>query len=383
MSTLTGARVLVTGATGSIGGRLVEYLVQREGADVRALVRTFANAPRIARFPVDMVAGDIRSAAQVDAAVAGCDVVFHCAFGTAGDDDARRAVTTEGTRHVLEAALRHRCRRVVHVSTTSVYGDPPDGEITERSPRRRTGLAYGDSKIDAEALVAAYAERGLSTAIVQPTVVYGPFALTWTVKPLQLLSTGRFILVDGGAGVCQPVYIDDVVEAMIAAATHPAAHNETFLVAGDRPVTWREFYGCYEEMLGQTATVAMSADEARAHYQSTLPRLVPDTWRVLQRETRKRGDVLRERLAPSMAGRLALAAAAAVNLLPARDESGPADPRPIHPLPPAKIPTYTSQARVRIDKLVETLGCPPAHDFAAGMAMTKAWARWANLATSQ
>ncbi len=377
---LAGARVLVTGATGSLGSRLVEYLVRREGATVRALVRTLANAPRIARFPIDLVPGDVRSAEAVDAATRGCDVVFHCAYGNVGEDAERRAVTVDGTEHVLRAALRHGCRRVVHISTFSVYGDPADGEVTETSPRRRTGSGYGDSKIEAEALVATYAARGLSTVVLQPTIVYGPFALTWTTKPLQLLRTGRVILVNGGDGLCQPLYIDDAVEAMIAAATSPAAHGETFLVAGAQTVTWREFYGWYEAMLGGPATVSMSPDEALAYFKTTLPRLVPDTWRVLRRETRKRETMLRSRLEPTRAGRVAVAIAERVDLLRAREAGDEArDPRPIHPLPPAKLSTYTSKARVRTDKLAEVLGCRPAHDLASGMAMTRSWAQWANL----
>ncbi|MGI9287253.1 MAG: NAD-dependent epimerase/dehydratase family protein, partial [Pseudomonadales bacterium] len=69
--------ILVTGATGFIGGRLVERLVLEEGANVRALVRNFSSASRIARFPVAMIRGDLTEADKVREAMQGCDVVFH------------------------------------------------------------------------------------------------------------------------------------------------------------------------------------------------------------------------------------------------------------------------------------------------------------------
>jgi nucleoside-diphosphate-sugar epimerase len=217
MSALNGSRVLVTGATGFIGGRLVERLVREEGARVRALVRTFANAPRIARFPIEMIPGDLVSQDALDRAMDGCDVVFHCAYGAQGTDAERRVVNVQGTERVLATALAHKCRRLVHVSTMSVYGDPQSGDIDETAPRRYTGSAYGDSKIDAENAALAYCDKGLSVAVVQPTIVYGPFGLTWTIKPLQQLQTGRVIVINGGSGICNPVYIDDVVSAMIGA----------------------------------------------------------------------------------------------------------------------------------------------------------------------
>jgi len=376
---LRGARVLVTGATGFIGGRLVERLVVQEGARVRALVRSFGTAARIGRFPIEMAHGDLLDHDAVDRAMIGCDVAFHCAYGNAGEDDSRKAVNVKGTEHLLEAAVRHGVRRVVHVSTFSVYGDPSTGDVTETSPRRYTGNAYGDSKIDAEKLALGYVAKGLSVAVVQPTVVYGPLAQTWTVKPLQQLSSGGVILVDDGRGVCNAVYIDDVIEVMIRAAQSPAAHGQAFLASGTGPLTWREYYNRYELMLGRAATIPMTADEARAHYAQLAPKgLIRETLRVLRRETAKRAPVVRARLTGSRLGRIALAAGDRFGLFAAvaADDPTAAGPQPVHP---SKIDMYRSTARVRIDKASSVLGYHPAFDIERGMATTEAWARWANL----
>jgi nucleoside-diphosphate-sugar epimerase len=379
VSGLRGVRVLVTGATGFIGGRLVERLVREEGASVRALVRNFANAPRIARFAIEMVPGDLLSPVALDRAVAGCDVVFHCAYGALGPDAERRVVNVQGTESVLAAALAHHCRRVVHVSTMSVYGDPASGDIDETAPRKYTGSAYGDSKIDAENTALGYCDKGLSVAVVQPTIVYGPWALTWTIKPLQQLQTGRIILVNDGTGTCNPVYIDDVVTAMIAAAGSPEAHKQAFLISGNQPVTWREFFERYQRMLPASATVAMTAEQARAHFEASEPKgFVSETVRVLRREVRKREALIRERLSPTRPGRIALTAAEGVSLLP-RPGTAPAavEEPPVHPLAPSKVPMFAAQARFRSDKAAALLGYRPAFDLDRGMAMTEAWARWA------
>src|SRR4051794_3341526 len=122
-TSLEGRTVLVTGATGFIGGRLVEHLIRTEGAHVRALVRNFSKAARLARFAVEMVPGDLLAPDAVERAVAGCDTIFHCAYPNGGDEATRRAVTARGVELLFDAATRHRVRRVVHTSTISVYGD--------------------------------------------------------------------------------------------------------------------------------------------------------------------------------------------------------------------------------------------------------------------
>lgn len=119
-------RVLVTGAGGFIGGRVVEALFQTPGLEPVPSLRRWSTAARIGRLPLDPVQCDLLAPDQVRAAVDGVEAVVHCAVGD-------RAATVQGTRNLLEAALEAGVRRVVHLSTIDVYGRA-EGTVTEASP---------------------------------------------------------------------------------------------------------------------------------------------------------------------------------------------------------------------------------------------------------
>jgi len=393
---LSGKRVLVTGGTGFIGGRLVERLVLEHGADVRVLVRNFARASRIARFPVEMVHGDVTRPGDVERAVNGCEIVFHCAaIGAQGSKKMRRLVNVEGTRNVLEAALHAEANRVVHLSSLMVYGDTPDGDLDESAPRCYSGNIYSDTKLDAEKMAFDYVERhGLPVAVLQPTAVYGPFGGYWTTYTLQRLKTERVILVNGGHGLCNVVYIDDAVSAMLLAAVKEEAAGEAFLISGEQPVTWRDFFDRYACMLGAAEMVSMSATELLEAYhaqkqQKTKKGILSETLSILRDEPSIRQRILSTPEA-------AITVSGVRSLLPKpirqslkrrikgsgrtnRPQIAPEGEKPIPLMDPSVIQFYAAKTRVCIDKAKRMLGYQPDFDLEAGMKLTEQWARWANL----
>src|SRR5208337_5054488 len=131
-----------TGATGFIGSRTVEILIRDHGASVRALVRNFTNVPRIARFPLEMVLGDVRDEGVLIQAAAGCDVIIHAAFDFSGSERDQHRAAVGGTEAVLKAALAASVSRVVHISTISVYGLTQDGDLDEKGRRGKLPDAY-------------------------------------------------------------------------------------------------------------------------------------------------------------------------------------------------------------------------------------------------
>lgn len=236
-------RILVTGAGGFIGGRVVEVLHDLPGVSVRATVRRWSSAVRIGRLPVEIACCDVTEPEQVRQAMEGVGGVVHCAYGD-------RRTTVDGTRTVLQAALEAGVARVVHLSTMDVYGDV-EGDIFEAAPLRKTGSLYRDSKIDAELLCREYLERGLAVSVLRPTIVYGPFSTTWTAGFAErLVAGGTFPSRQDCQGTCNLLYVDDLVAAIVLALSRPEAAGQAFNVNGEERLTWWQYLNALNAALG-------------------------------------------------------------------------------------------------------------------------------------
>ena len=236
-------RILVTGAAGFIGGWITESSYRRGYINVRAGVRKWSGAARIARFPVDIVLCDVMKPADVARAMEGVDVVVHCAIGS-------KEVNVKGTEHLLDAALKAGVRRFVHFSTVDVYGTA-EGHIAESTPYQYTGSDYGDSKIEAEKLCARYHERGLPVVIVRPSIVYGPYCKLWISKFAERLGSGNWGIFEKlGEGTCNLIYIEDLIDAIFLAIEDERAVGQTFNLNGSEMITWNEYFRRLNAALG-------------------------------------------------------------------------------------------------------------------------------------
>ncbi len=254
------ATTVVTGAAGWLGRALVHRLAADPArtrlrllvhhADEVEAVTAVARAAQDDGGPdagggrdvagVSVVVGDVTSAATAEELLRGCgpdcDVIH-----TAGVIHPRRtaefdAVNVGGTERVLDAARRAGVRRVVHVSSNSPFGtnvSPTDVFRAEEPYRPYVG--YGRSKMLAELAVGDAVRRGLDATIVRPPWFYGPFQPPRQTTFFRMVRAGRFPVIGGGTQRRSMVYVDNLVDGLLAAELTPTARGRGYWVADARP----------------------------------------------------------------------------------------------------------------------------------------------------
>jgi nucleoside-diphosphate-sugar epimerase len=151
---------------------------------------------------------------------------------------------------MLAVAQSMGVERFVHLSTTEVYGNV-SGDVDEDWPYRLTGQEYNAAKIEAEKAVWEYGNKGVPVTILRPPIVYGPFGKDFTVRIAHRLESGRWGVFEGaGGGMCNLVYVSDVVAAVLLAIEHEAAVGEAFNINGPEAITWNEYFERFNDTLG-------------------------------------------------------------------------------------------------------------------------------------
>ncbi len=252
--------VLVTGATGFVGGRLVERLVLEERARVRVTLRRYRGAANVARFPVELALVEDRPGPAWRAAVTGTTTVYHCAH-----DWTKPEANVAIARALVEACAEAGVPRIVYLSSLAAYFPLASEQLSEASPWLETPWAYATNKrAVTEALLSAGSEQDVDVVVLEPVGVYGPFSASWVVTPAQQLRAGRVIVPPDGEALCNLVYVDDLVDAMLAAAEASAAGGERIIVNGPEAITWRALYERYAQVLGQGSITTMTVAEMDA-----------------------------------------------------------------------------------------------------------------------
>ncbi len=259
------AAVLVTGATGFLGGALARRLAA-EGAQVRALARRAGRDSYLQNVPgLDIVMGDILDERQMRAAAQGCDYIFHVAAALGGPLAQQRRVNVDGTRSVARAAAAAGVKRMVHVSSIAVYGYGCRADTAEDQPQQPGRVPYNITKSEAEtALRELAAAADLSYSIIRPGMIYGPRSGAWTRQLFQLARLRPTPWLGDGSGSAHPIYVDDVVDLALRLALHPAAAGEAFNCAPDPAPTWRAFLGGYARLAGHAGWLGLPVTLARA-----------------------------------------------------------------------------------------------------------------------
>lgn len=242
LHTLRDCPVVVTGATGFIGGALARRL-RAEGAAVTAAVRS----PDKTDF--DAVKFDLGDPTSFAAAVAGQRIVFHVAAWMGGEEAEAETFNVEATRALVAAALSAGVERFVLISTVAVYGLPEADRVTEEHAfDLQQSDPYGRTKAIGE--LAARELGGDRVVVIRPAMVYGPSSWTWTVTMMKMVKKGTPSIFGAGDGLTFLVYIDNLVDAILAGATTPEAAGQAFHLA-DTSLPWADFFGIYGKMCGR------------------------------------------------------------------------------------------------------------------------------------
>ncbi|MBN1541001.1 NAD-dependent epimerase/dehydratase family protein [candidate division KSB1 bacterium] len=243
-------KALVTGASGFTGGYLVKNLL-KNGYEVRALVRPSSRIKALQASGVECAVGTLEEPEQVGRAVAGVDVVYHIAalYRAANvPDSVYERVNVDGTRHVLDAALAHGIKRVVHCSTGGVHGhveNPPGNEESPFNP----GDIYQQTKLRGEQLALDYwRQKGLPVTVVRPIGIYGP-GDTRMLKMYRMIQKGRFLMFGSGRVLYHLTYVGDVAEGFRLAGESEKTIGQAYIIAGKEYVTLSEFAELIAEAL--------------------------------------------------------------------------------------------------------------------------------------
>jgi 2-alkyl-3-oxoalkanoate reductase len=225
---------------------------------VRALVRKTSRSGPLRLPGVEIFIGDVTDVESLSPAFAGIDNVVHAAADTSGTDEGARQVTIQGTRNILDLCAAHPVKKLVYISSCSVYGvaDYAAGQVVdenaslERFPERRG--TYSWAKLEAEKLVTEFMSQGKGKASVvclRPGTIYGCGGENYT--PLIGFSLGDkvFAVIGDGRLVLPLVYVDNLVEAILAALEQEKSRGQVYTVVDSQPIDKKRYMdGCIRKL---------------------------------------------------------------------------------------------------------------------------------------
>ncbi|WP_138440488.1 NAD-dependent epimerase/dehydratase family protein [Marinobacter alexandrii] len=240
-------KVFITGANGFIGRSLLERY-QQQGCEVRGMDLQ-------ADPSANVVAGDLTKPESWQTHAEGCDLFINTAavVSLAAEWETYRAISVEGVRHALDAAIAGGAKRFVHFSSIAAMGPDYEPGADETAPVTiGDSYLYGVAKGASEhAVLAAHASGEINCTIIRPGDVYGPGSRAWLLEPLKMAKAGQLILPNRGKGIFTPVYIDDLLDGTMLAAGLKEGSGQIFILWGGEPVPCRTFFGYHWRWAGQ------------------------------------------------------------------------------------------------------------------------------------
>lgn len=247
-------KVLVTGASGFLGGHLTEFLTAK-GVEVVAMVRKTSDTSLIDRLGLEKRVADMTDPPSLCTAVKGVDAVIHLAayYTLHGKKELYDLVTVQGTKSILDVCVQEGVTRFVYCSSTEAIGAVEDVPALEDHPPNPQ-YEYGRSKLKTESVIREYDDK-LETTIVRPSGIYGPRNIDdisyYFITSCARNSLATRMLVDHGSAVVQFVHAEDVAQGFHLALTNANSIGKTYFISEDRWYTYREVYEIISRITGR------------------------------------------------------------------------------------------------------------------------------------
>ena len=238
---MTAKTYMITGGAGFLGINLVRYLLDRGHSVVSLDIAPF-DYPEKSR--VKVITGDIRDRSSVDRAMEGVDIVVHTAAALPlYKPEDIFSTDIDGTRNVLQSALEHGVERMIHISSTAVYGIPDHHPLYEDDKKHGVG-PYGEAKVKAEEVCFEYRKKGLCVPVLRPKSFVGPERLGVFALLYDWAKDGKnFPMIGSGNNRYQLLDVEDLCDAIYLAATVDREKaNDTFNIGAKEFTTMKQDY---------------------------------------------------------------------------------------------------------------------------------------------
>ncbi len=256
-------KILVTGGTGFTGKALVKRLIDDEHEVVSLDYQEGLKTDEIRAWGATVVIGTVTDRAVVDQCMEGVEIVQHLAAAFREldvDDTYYDEVNVGGTTTVLESALAHGVKKFIYCSTCGVHGNvahPPGNEDSPIAP----GDYYQQTKYNAEPVVNEFCKKGMDTVILRPAAMYGPGDPERFQMIFKRVSKGTFPMFGSGKTWYHPLYIDNLIDALVLAMEPGKGVGEVYLIADENYVEI--------ETLVQMTAKALGVEVKIPHYPVT------------------------------------------------------------------------------------------------------------------
>ncbi len=244
-------KIIITGATGFVGRNLSESF-HGEGIEVIATGRSLTVGNELIKKGIDFVQADITDPIQLNAVFCPADCIIHCA-GKAGDWGKYKAfyeANVIGTQNVIQACKTHQIKKIIFISSPSVYYNGKDRYNTlESDPLPEKQFHYGKTKLIAERDLLALEHEGFKSIILRPRAVYGKYDNTIVPRILQLSEKKQIPLINNGNALIDITYVGNFIMAVKNCLTAPdEAWNEVYNISNGDPISVKEWFSLVLEI---------------------------------------------------------------------------------------------------------------------------------------